>query len=88
MCDSGVSKITPQATSKTLALFVFKLLYRSSSILTRLGGGYVFQWVQNPNPGYEVKCMHERWKMPQSSLNTSNAFPGELGLHVSVFPEG
>lgn len=61
MFDSRVSKITPQAMSRTLALFVLKLLYCSSSSLLRDLGVDGCKQVKNWNPGYEVKCIkHKR----------------------------
>lgn len=58
MFDSSVSKITPQAMSRTLALFMLKLLHCSSSLLRRLGVDR-FKRAQNWNTGYEVKCIKD-----------------------------
>lgn len=58
MLESSVSKITPQAMSGTLALFVFKL-FCCSSFLRRLGVDGVKR-VQNRNAGYEVKYIKDK----------------------------
>lgn len=61
MFDSRVSKITPQAMSRTLALFILKLFYCSSSSLWRDLGVDSYKQVKNRNPGHEVKCIkHKR----------------------------
>lgn len=81
MFDSGVPKISLQAMSRTLALFMLKLFHSSSLLLRRLGFD-IGKWVQNWNAGYEVKCIKD------IRCDTRNNFPGELALHVAMFSEG